>query len=614
MRDELLWYYERELGYLRRLGAEFAQRYPKVAGRLLLEPTKCEDPHVERLLEGFAFLAARIHLKLDDDFPEVAESLLGVVAPQFVRPVPSVAVAEFQLDPERARRAEGVAVPRGTALETRPVGGVRCAFRTTADATLWPAVVAEARWTTPDALDPPVRAPEAVGALRLVLRGFPEVPLGRVPHDAVRLFLHADGSLAATLYEALCGACAGVLVRPLDATNGGDPRRRVTLPATAVRAAGFAEDERLLPGGRTAFAPYGLLQDYFALPEKYLFVDLAVGEAVRAARAGEAVEIVCLVGPFERADQRRALAAGVSAETVRLGCVPAVNLFEQMAEPVLLTHRRDEYPLVADARRRLTTHVYSVDEVVGVTPGEREPVRFEPLYGLRHPAAAGEGAVFWVPRRRPVPGRDDGATDVALAFVDRDSRTVVPGFHVANARVTCHNGDLPARLPLDPRGDFEPAGGGPFARVVARVKPTEPVHPPLGKPMLWRLVSHLSLNHLSLVDGPEPLRELLRLYNPGGDAGIERQIQGVADVRSAATHARVAGPLGAAVARGRRVEVELDEEHFTGGGAYLFASVLERFFALYASMNSFTQLVARSRQRQRPMRAWAPRAGTRELV
>jgi type VI secretion system protein ImpG len=621
MRDELLWYYERELGYLRRLGAEFARRYPKIAGRLLLEPTKCEDPHVERLLEGFAFLAARIHLKLDDDFPEVAEAMLGVVAPQLARPVPSVAIAEFQLDPERARRPGGVTVPRGTALETRAVGGVRCAFRTTADATLWPAVVADARWTTPDALDPPLRAGDAVGALRLVLRGFPEVPLGSVPLDAIRLFLHADGALPATLYEVLCGACTAVLVRPLDADGGGDPRQRVTLPGSAVRPAGFAEDERLLPGAGGAFAPYALLQDYFALPESYLFVDLAVGAAVRAVRAGTAVEIVCLVGPFERAERRQALATGVSADVVRTGCVPAVNLFAQAAEPILLTHKRDEYPLVADARRRHTTHVYAVDRVVGVTPGEREPVRFEPLYGLRHHATDGAadgpagGTVFWTPRRRLVPGREDGATEVTLAFVDRASRTVRPAFDVASARVTCHNGDLPARLPVgDPRGDFEPAAGGPFARVVARVKPTEPVHPPFGKPLLWRLVSHLSLNHLSLVDGPDALRELLRLYNPAGSPGLERQIQGVVDVRSAAAHARVAGPLGAGVARGRRVEVEFDEEHFTGGGAYLFASVLERFLARYASMNSFTQLVARTRQRQRPMRAWAPRAGTRELV
>jgi type VI secretion system protein ImpG len=210
VRDELLWYYERELGYLRRLGADYARRYPKIAGRLQLEPTKCEDPHVERLLEGFAFLAARIHLKLEDDFPDVAESMLSLLAPQLVRPVPSLSVAEFVPDAERGVPPGGFAIPRGAALSTRAVGQVHCAFRTAYDVTLWPLTVRDARWVAPEALDPPVRAGEALGALRLELRVTGGVALEAIPLDALRCYLHAEGGLAATLYELLCNACTAV--------------------------------------------------------------------------------------------------------------------------------------------------------------------------------------------------------------------------------------------------------------------------------------------------------------------------------------------------------------------------------------------------------------------
>ena len=636
MRDELLWYYERELGYLRRLGAEYARRYPKVAGRLQLEPTKCEDPHVERLLEGFAFLAARIHLKLDDDLPEVAESMLALLAPSLVRPVPSLSVAEFVADAECGVPPAGFHVPRGAPLHTRPVGKVHCAFQTAYDVRLWPLAVHDARWVAPEALEPPVRAGEALGALRLQLRTLGAVPLADVGVDALRCYLHADGGLAATLYELLCNACTAVFVRPLAALPGatgpvsggvGAPIR-VELPPGAIRPVGFGDDERLLPGGPVALAPHALLQEYFVLPEKYRFVDLAVGGAMRegarrATAAGWApvgVEIVCLVGAFDRPERRIALSTGVTTDTVRLGCTPVANLFTVDAEPILLTHRRAEYPLVADARRRLTTEVYAVDLVRGVPLGGGEPMRFEPLYGLGHAPADGAAPVYWVARRQRAPERGAGATDVSLAFVDRDARTVHPSYDAVTARVTCFNGDLPARLPIgEARGDFHSPGGGPVARIAALVRPTEPVHPPLGGTLLWRLVSQLSLNHLSLTDGPEALRELLRLQNLGGSPDAERQIQGVLDVRSAPAHARVPvhgahGVAGLVIARGRRVDVELDEDHFAGDGAFLFASVLERFLALHASLNSFTQLAARTRQRRRPLRVWAPRAGRRVLA
>ncbi|HXI21928.1 MAG TPA: type VI secretion system baseplate subunit TssF, partial [Gemmatimonadales bacterium] len=361
MRDDLLYYYERELTYLRRLGAEFAKKYPKVAARLQLEPGKCEDPHVERMLEGFAFLAARVQLKIDDDFSEVSEALLSVVYPNYVRPLPSMSIAAFELDPEQGKLATGFPIARGTQLFSRPVGGVPCRFRTCYDTTLWPLRVAEAQWTSPDRLRPPVKSADAVAALRLDLRCLPDVSFDKLELDRLRFFLNGEANLVSAVYELLCNNCVQVLVR--DPTPN-SRRRPVALPPSVLSPLGFAEDEAMLPVSRRSFAAYGLLQEYFCFPEKFLFLDLGGFDRVRAAGFGAAAEVVFLISAFERSDRRQLLEAAVTAETFKLGCTPVVNLFPQTSEPVLLTQQRYEYQIVPDARRRATTEIFSVDEVV----------------------------------------------------------------------------------------------------------------------------------------------------------------------------------------------------------------------------------------------------------
>ncbi len=611
MRDQLLDYYERELTFLRRTGADFAKRYPRVASRLMLEPTKCDDPHVERLLEGFAFLAARVHLRLDDDAPEIGEALLEAAYPQYVRPIPSLSIVQLHPDPDRAVAA-GHRVPRDSLLYSRDVGGAPCKFRTCYDTTLWPVTVAGAKWMAPYELSPPVRAADAVAALRVELRCLPGATFAAMGADALRFHLNAEPNLAGTLYELLCNSTAQVLVRDLEPGSKVEP---VVLPASALAPVGFGEDEGMLPLPRRAFLGYRLLQEYFTFPEKFWFLDLAGFDRVRAAGMGSAVEVVFLISPFERPERRHALEAGVTADTLRLGCTPVANLFPQTSEPTSLTQRAWEYRIIPDAHRP-TTGIYSVEEVLAVSPGTPEPVRMAPLhaFGAR---ADGEGAeVFWYSRRRPSSWRPDEGTDVTLQFVDRQAHLAHPDLHAVTARLLCHNGDLPARLEFGrAAGDFSLPGGGPVAKVAILVKPTPLVHPPHGGAQLWRLVSQLSLNYASLADGgADTLRALLRLHNFADSRSGEKHIQGIESVAGTPVHARIDSGAGVAFARGHRVEVTFDEEQFAGGGVYLLASVLERFLGLYVSMNSFCVLAARTRQRKEPLRQWPPRAGWKPLL
>lgn len=612
MADEFLHYYERELQFLRRSGVEFGRRNPKVAGRLLLEATKCDDPHVERLLEGFAFLAARVHLKLDDDFPEISEALLNVVYPHYVRPIPSMSLVKLDLDPDQGKLMSGLHVPRGTQLYSKPVAGMPCRFQTCYDTTVWPITVKAAKWVTPHELQPPVRGGEAVAALRVELRGMPDVRFADLELDTLRLYINAQGNLTAALYEILCNNCTEILLR--DPTPG-TRVQPVRLPGRAIRPVGFEEDEGLLPYPRRSFPGYRLLQEYFVFPEKFSFLDVAGFDRVRGTGFGERLEMIFMVSAFEPSQWRSLLETGVDTDTIQLGCTPTVNLFPLTSEPVLLTQKQQEYVIVPDARRRAATAIYSVDDVVAVSPGASEPLRFEPLYSFRH-GREGTGGLYWYARRKPIGWMQEEGTDVFLSFVDESSRIAFPDLDAVTTRLTCFNANLPSRLPFgDPAGDFEMPGGGPIARIGTLVKPTTVVQPPLGKPQLWRLISQLSLNYLSLEEGgAEGFRELLQLHNFADTTMARGQIQGIAEVHGSPSYARIISEHGITFTRGHKVEIEFDEDRFAGGSVYLLASVLERFLGAYVSLNSFCTLVARSKQRRGVIREWAPRSGQKALL
>lgn len=623
MREDLKEYYESELTFLRQMGAEFAEKYPGIASRLQLGADP-PDPHVERLIEAFAFLAARVRLKIDDEFPEITEALLEAVYPHHTRPIPSMSVVEFHLDPEQGKLATGLPIPRGAALYSRPVDRVPCKFRTCYETTLWPVSLVEASWRTPDRLDPPLRAPEAAAALRLELRCLPDVDFRKLQMGSLRFYLNGESRLVHALYELLSNNCAGILVR-----DPGSRRRLLELPPESLRPVGFAEDEGMLPYPARSFLGYRLLQEYFSFPEKFFFLDLNGLEQLGAAGFQDRAEIILLISPFERGDRQQTLEVGVSAKSLRLNCCPIINLFPHTAEPILLDHTRHEYQVVADVRRRHALEIFSVDEVVSAALHSPEVTRFEPLFSFRHAAVREQKQTFYYIRRRPAvkraeegperapagKRRDEGAL-LYLSLVDLSGRPTRGSGETLTVRCSCTNRDLPSRLPFGSEaGDFELEGMPSVRRIVALRKPTPALRPPLGEGTLWRLISHLSLNYLSLVsEGKEALQEILRLYNFTGSVHLEKQIQGLVNLESRRHFARVVSESGISFVRGTRVEMRFDEEQFVGGGVYLFASVLEHFLGLYVSLNSFSQLVAATEQRKEVLREWPPRAGQSILL
>lgn len=611
MRDErLLDYYERELTFLRQLGAEFADSYKQVASRLRIESTRAEDPHVERLLQGFAFLAARVHLKIDDDFPEISQALLNVIYPQYLRPLPSMSLAEFRLDPDQATQATGWRIPRGARLITPPAGKhTRCRFRTCYDTTLWPLEVQRVGWHAAHEVKGPA-ATSAFAVLRVDVRTLGDVPLDDIGLSALRLYLDADPGVVGSLYELLLNNCVRVVAWNPEA---GSSARPLTLPGSAVQPVGFDPREGILPQPQRSFYPFRMVQEYFAFPQKYFFVDVEGLGAMAGRGFGDAFQLLFYISPFQRPERHARLQDGVGDRTVRLFCTPVVNLFRAEARPIILSQRKSEYPVSVHG----DAEVFSIEDVFAIEPGTTTKVPFVPFFALRHRASEGGDGRFWYGRRQPRAWREDSSSEMTISFVDLSGSPAQPEFPSVGATVLCSNGNLPNDLPFGTtRSDLHlEEESVPLEGIFMLTAPTRVVRPPLGGEQLWRLVSMLSLNHLSLVDrGADAFKEMIRLYNFGRSPAGERHVEGIAAIRGEPMHAPVHSEHGLSFARGRSVEIEFDEEAFTGGSVYLFASVLERFLAQYASLNSFSRLVARTRQRPEILKAWPPRAGQKPLL
>ncbi len=464
---------------MRKSAAQFAEKHPKVASRLVLEPTKCEDPHVERLLEGFAFLSARVHRKLDDEFPEITEALLSVVYPQLVRPIPSMSVVEFQLDPEKGKLTSGLTIERHSPMNSKPISGIPCTFRTCYDTTLWPITVTAAEFVAPSRLKPPLKTSESAWAIRLELRCARDVTFPSLKPNKLRFYLDGESGLVHVLYELLFSRLIRIQVRDL---STGATHSPVTLPASALSPVGFGPDEGIVPYTANSFAGHRLLMEYFAFPEKFLFVDLDGLESVATAGFKDAIEVVFLLSDVEGSGRIQRLELELSKKTFRLGCTPVVNLFSQVAEPIQLSQRRSEYPIIPDVRRPHSVEVYSIDEVTAINSANQKITKFEPFYSLRHSARRENRSCYWMARRRPSTRANDDGTEMYLSLLDLSLETVDPDATVLSVRTTSTNRDLPSRLPFGNQdSDFEMEGVAAMKRIVALHKPTQPVRPPDGK-------------------------------------------------------------------------------------------------------------------------------------
>ena len=621
MDPRLLKYYNRELQHVREMGAEFAEEFPKIAGRLGLEHLECADPYVERLLESFAYLAARVQLKLDAEFPRFTEHLLEMAYPEYLAPLPSMAVVQFHGDSQDGGQPQGFRLPAGTVLKSLlgKDDQTACEFRTAHDVTLWPAEITRAEYFARDTAAfemPRVYGGSTVkGVLRLRLGVGAGQPLDQLALDNLTIYLHGVDQVPVRLYEQLLANVVAVVVRPI----GRPAPWQHVLPAGSIRRVGFDDAQALLPPSPRTFQGYRLLQEYFALPQRFLFVELTgLAEALRRCRESE-IEIVVL---FDRRDA--ALENVVEAAHFALACTPAINLFPKRADRIHLSDATAEYHLVPDRTRPMDFEVHSVRRLMGYGTAADEEQEFLPFYGLS--GRAHQGAFYTLhraPRVLSTRQRRQGTrasyigSEVFVSLVDGNEGPFRHSLKQLAPETLCTNRDLPLQMPVGKaKTDFTLEASAPVRSVRCLAGPTRP-RPALAYgegETCWRLISHLSLNYLSLVSdesrGPAALRELLTLYGDASQPAIRKQIEGLAAISSRPIIRRLPVPGPIACGRGLEVTVTFDEAAFEGSGVFVLGAVLDEFFSRYVSINSFTETVVNTLDRGEVAR-WPMQIGRR---
>ncbi len=625
MDTRLLKHYETELAFMREMGAEFADAYPKIAARLGMDGIEVLDPYVERLLEGSAFLSARVQLELEMQFPVFTNNLLEIVYPHYLSPTPSMMIASFEPDVENSALKEGYLIPRQSPLRSRLVEGEQtaCEFRTAADVTMWPIQITEAEYfdgrgelvAAGVARNTPARA-----GIRLRLSRTDNEPISDLEMDNLVLYLDRQGGKAWQLHEVLCTQTTGITARSTD-------RRAdwtLELPDGAIHAKGFARDEALLPVPRQSFDGYRLLQEYFAMPERCLFVDIkGLKPALKRAESGD-VDIYILLR-----EGQKELGPGVTPAAFTLNAVPAVNLFNQRCDRVHVTNKDTEHHIVPNRTAGLDYEIYQITGVTGIRGDGEDDIPFRPFYSSSDLTAAGDhhSSYYTISRRmrqRNEKERLRGVrtsylgSETYLTLVDQRQAPYPEDLDQLAVQAICTNRDLPMLLATGDADVFQLPAGGPVKSVRMPVSPTRP-HPKLSQgDAAWRLISHLSLNYLSIAGNEEgggvaALRELLGIYSPIGDRVTEKQLEGVVSVSSRPIVRRISDEVLSTAVRGVEITIGFDESFFEGTSVYVLGSVLERFFRKYATINSFTETVLTTERRGEIAR-WRPAAGMARTI
>ena len=619
MTPRFLRYYSQELAHLREVGGEFAQDFPKIAGRLGLDGFECADPYVERLLEGFAFMAARVHLKIDAEFPRFTQHLSELVYPHLLAPTPSMAVVQLQPDLRNPALQKGFVLERGSAMRSVLGKGdnTACEYRSAHPLTLWPIEIVEAKFFThagsQAGLDLALPAGVKAG-IRLRLRSsggaFKDLPL-----DRLCLHLRGADDLPVRIYEKLLGSVEGVLVTPVGRPAGWQR----LLPKTAVQPLGFGEGEALLPSGKRTFHGYRLLQEYFAFPQRYQFVELRGLQAALRLCEDKEIEITVLLN---RADAH--LEKTLDSANFALHCTPVVNLFQRRADRINVTGEQLEYHVLVDRTRPMDYEVFQVESVTGYGSGPDAQQAFQPFYTARDSGALHQDKAFFQIRREPrvvsQRQRRDGprssyiGCEVFIAIVDAAEAPYSSELRQLGLSVWCTNRDLPLAMPIGVgKTDFILDAGAPVTALRCLAGPSAPQPSFAEGSMAWRLLNQLSLNYLSLLDsdpdqGAVALREMLALYCHPADLNAQRQVEGVRSIASKPITRRMPSPGPITFGRGIEITVTLDDAAFEGSGAFLLGAVLSEFFAQYVSINSFTETVVRTLSRGQIMR-WPAKGG-----
>jgi type VI secretion system protein ImpG len=625
MDPRLLKYYNHELQHIREMAGEFALEYPKIASRLGLDGFECADPYVERLLEGFAYLSARVQLKVDAEFPRFTQHLLDIVYPHYLSPTPSMAVVQCQPDLMEGSLNEGFLIPKQTSLRGNIGKGEQtaCEYRTAHDLTLWPIELIEAEYLNGIGAVANLGIPSLSGlkaGIRLRLKTTAGLSFNQIKLNNLQLYLRGVGELPMHIYEQLLANSIAVVVQPISRPLAWQH----IVKQSAVLPIGFSQDEALLPYTPRSFQGYRLLQEYFAFPERYMFVELTQLQAALQQCGDHEIDIIILLN---RSNPR--LVNEVDSTRFALFCTPAINVFPKRADRIHLSNQTNEYHIVPDRTRPLDYEVYQIREVTGFGSTSDDQQAFLPFYQASSDASHAQRRAYYSIIRAPRvisakqklqgPRSSYVGNEIYISIVDANEAPFKSELRQLGLETLCTNRDLPLQLPIGiGKTDFTIQTGAPVEFILCLSGPTKPRPSNAHKDTAWKLINHLSLNYLSIInnnekEGASAFRSLLSLYGDNSDLSFRKQIEGALFIQSKPIVRRIntAGPI--VFGRGLEITLTVDESAFEGSGVFLLGMVLEQFFAQYVSLNSFTETVLKTSDRGEIMR-WPMRLGQRQLI
>ncbi|MBL4764868.1 MAG: type VI secretion system baseplate subunit TssF [Colwellia sp.] len=623
MEAKFLEFYNQELKFIRETGAEFAKEYPKIAGRLGLDGFDCSDPYVERLLEGFAFLSARIHLKLDASFPKFTQHLMEQLFPTFLQPLPSMIIAQFNPDFEEGSLTEGVTIPRQTALHSLLGKGEQtaCEYRTSHEITLWPIKLTQAEYINAQELAA-FTTKTSLGftpksGVMITLESAPGVKFSEMTLDSLMLHIRGTESFPLYLFESLFKGYQGCLYK-----NSGSMWRKQQA-ATKITAHGYDKEDALLPYCNKQFDGFRLLKEYFAFTKRYLFLSIDNLQATLSQCNEEKIQLLLLL---DHNDPR--LENLVSADNFALHCTPAINLFPKRAERINVSRLTNDFHVVPDKLRPLDFEVCSIENIKGFSSGIEPTTQFLPLYGADDAHTNTHNPYYTTTRDTRtlnVKQRKFGhrssyiGTEVYLSLVDPKNAPYADNLRQLSVDTLCCNRDLPLMMPLGKgKTDFTIDTGAPCESVRCVGEPTRPNSPLSAGNVAWDLINQLSINFLGITDNDSTsaltkLKTLLGLMMNKKDHAQTKQIDGIIALQTHQITSRLpfAGPI--CFGRGVAIEITVDELAYEGNSIFMLGMILDQFFAQYVSINSFTQLVLNSSD-SREIYRWPIRIGLRSAI
>lgn len=603
--DPLINYYQRELTYLRRASTEFAKKHPKIARRLEVGYGDSSDPHVERLIESFAYLTAGLQREIDDQFPRVTNTLLGVLYPHLVNPVPSMAIAQFKVDPNQGRHTSGYAIERDNPVFSRTQEGDLCQFRTCYGVELWPIEVSEAEIIQKDSLPYDSRYLRTSRILRIRLKTLTE-PFSKLGGPKkLRFYIDGNRALQNILYEVLFTAEGKVAVLP-NAAEMTDFDQAKTILAGPIMPVGFDNDEYVIPSPAPSHPAYRLLQEYFIFPNKFLFFDI---DNIPCFQCENSLDLL-----IEIPDKIKLGPVNVDQKAFLLGCTPIINLFSKISEPLNLDYRSHEYRLVADYRRELITEIHSIKQLQYIEEEGMTPKTIAPYFSFSHYEQTEEQPVFWFARRVETISKDMPGTDLYLSFVDYNFRPEMPATKTVYAQIMCTNRELAFQMPKGATMESE----YPVPLTVTCIeKPTKQAYPPQEGETQWRLISQLSLNHLPLSGDEHALKafkEILFLYATLTEEKVFHELEALIEIKPKRIVRRMVEEAWRGFSQGTAVELTFKPEAFGAGGALLFSMVINEFLALYSAVNSFVELSIKRKDQEGVWKTWKPNRGDTFLL